>query len=284
MNYLDIFLRDPLYTSYDLNEIEFDIIVSLLFSTKYADIYKTLDSYCTVCEKDTTFISEIDQYSANQLEKVLVGSGYNSRGDGNLADFLKALEEIGLFQRIFTCPRPNSDNEHNQIFLFRVVNGKLIKIGQSPALADLTHKEIKKYQKLDKNVYQELNRAIGLASHGIGVGAFVYLRRIVEKHILQPKLDVLVLKDQTSKEEIANSNFKSKISMVKADLPKFLVENTKLYSVLSKGIHSLEEDECKMYFPILRASIEIILDQEIEEIERQKKNKFLIDQLNSIRT
>lgn len=282
MNYLDIFLRDPLYTSYDLNEIEFDIIVSLLFSTEYADTYKTLDSYCTICEKETTFISEKDQYSGNQLDKALIGSDYVPGGDGSFENFLVALEEIGLFQRIFTCPRPNSDNEHSQIFLFRVANGKLIKIGQSPALADLTNKEIKKYQKLDKNVFQELNRAIGLASHGIGVGSFVYLRRIVEKHILQPKLDVLLQKNQITKEVIANSNFKSKIALVKEDLPKFLVENTKLYSVLSKGIHSLEEDECKMYFPILRASIEIILDQEIEEIERQKKNKFLIDQLNSI--
>lgn len=280
MNYLNIFLRDPLYTSYNLTEFEVDDIISLLYCTNYADIFKTLDSYCPVCEKDTTFIGEMSQ--EQQLGKVLVSNGFTAGRQGRKEDLYKDLEKLGIFQRVFSCPRPNSDNEHNHIFLFRIAGGKLIKIGQSPAIAELTKREIKKYRNLDKNVYEELNRAIGLASHGIGVGAFVYLRRIVEKHILQPKINLLIRNKKVSKDEVSRSDFKQRISMVKEDLPSFLVDNPKLYSVLSKGIHHLEENECKSFFPILQASIEMILDQEMEEIERKKKDKFLRDNLKAI--
>jgi len=40
---------------------------------------------------------------------------------------------------------------------------------------------------------------------------------------------------------------------------------------LSKGLHELSEDECLKHFSVVRLGIELILDQKIEERERQKK-------------
>lgn len=63
-------------------------------------------------------------------------------------------------------------------------------------------------------------------------------------------------------------------------LPDFLVSNIKIYSILSKGIHELDEEECKKSFPILRQAIEMILDQQIEEKEQEVKRKIISDALN----
>jgi len=54
-------------------------------------------------------------------------------------------------------------------------------------------------------------------------------------------------------------------------LPSFLVENRGLYSILSKGIHSLSEEECLRYFDTVRVGIELILDEKHEQLEKRKK-------------
>ncbi|MBC3806012.1 hypothetical protein H8K52_01475 [Undibacterium seohonense] len=44
-----------------------------------------------------------------------------------------------------------------------------------------------------------------------------------------------------------------------------------MYSILSKGIHELSENECLTAFPIVKIGIEIILDGKLEAIERERK-------------
>lgn len=59
-------------------------------------------------------------------------------------------------------------------------NGSIEKVGQLPSVADLLTGELTKYRKVLGDKYVELNRAVGLYAHGIGIGSFVYLRRIFE--------------------------------------------------------------------------------------------------------
>ncbi|KDB51524.1 hypothetical protein X805_29020 [Sphaerotilus natans subsp. natans DSM 6575] len=59
--------------------------------------------------------------------------------------------------------------------------------------------------------------------------------------------------------------------MLKAHLPTFLVEHPGMYSLLSKGIHELSEDECLKHFATLRLGIELILDERLEARERANK-------------
>ena len=47
--------------------------------------------------------------------------------------------------------------------------------------------------------------------------------------------------------------------------------NRSIYNILSKGIHELTEQECLESFPIVKVGIEIILDEKIQEKERQDK-------------
>jgi len=163
------------------------------------------------------------------------------------------------------------------------LNGKIIKIGQLPSIADLANTETKKYKKINQEIYTELNRAIGLSAHGIGVGAFVYLRRIVEKHIVQSELEKLSSANIIQEKDFENIRFTDKLAIIKDSLPDFLINNPKIYSILSKGIHELDEKECRTYFPVLRNAIEIILDEQIEKIEKEKKNRIISFQLNNIK-
>lgn len=283
IDYNQILLKDPLFTEYPLlnvNEMDLLNLFYFLGDNSTYNHLNIIDSYCPICKKDTTFNSE--QSNEQELRDLLGDAGMYSRFPGDEVkgnSLIEELEKRCVFIRKFNCPRKPYDSAHSQIFIFRVIGTTLIKVGQHPTLADLSKEDLKKYRKLNDNIYSELNRAVGLSTHGVGIGSFVYLRRIIEKHIVFPKIKELIAEGLTTEDQICKSDFKEKIKLSKDKLPSFLVQNTKIYSILSKGIHELEEEECKSYFPILRTAIEIVLDEEIEQKEKQKKNKLISEQL-----
>ncbi len=59
-----------------------------------------------------------------------------------------------------------------------------------------------------------------------------------------------------------------KIALLKRELPSFLVENPKLYGILSKGIHDLTESDCLANFEALKLAIMVILDEKLIASER----------------
>jgi len=44
-----------------------------------------------------------------------------------------------------------------------------------------------------------------------------------------------------------------------------------MYSILSLGVHELDENTCLAHFDTLKVEIEIILDEKLEEAKKQKK-------------
>ncbi|MBU5440098.1 hypothetical protein KQI42_19065 [Tissierella sp. MSJ-40] len=87
---------------------------------------------------------------------------------------------------------------------------------------------------------------MGLFSHGIGIGAFVYLRRIIESLVFD-KFKEVSNTIEINTETFKHSEFKEKIDILGEHLPKILVQNKNIYSIVSKGIHELTEDECIEY-------------------------------------
>jgi hypothetical protein len=173
-----------------------------------------------------------------------------------------------LFELEFRCTR---DRSHQLYFLFQLKDRTLQKIGQFPSVATLNLYDVKKYSKaLDKRYYHELTKAIGLAAHGIGVGSFVYLRRIFEYLIEQAHGEALSSAGWND-EQFQKSRMSEKIQLLSQWLPDFLVQNKSMYGILSKGVHELTEEECLAAFPIVKVGIEIILDARIHEMERKRK-------------
>jgi hypothetical protein len=155
-------------------------------------------------------------------------------------------------------------------FVFHFNNGTLTKIGQYPSFADLATSEIEKYRKILRNYYLEFRKAIGLAAHDVGIGAFVYLRRIFESLIEEKHQEAMNLSGW-DEDIYTRSRMDEKISLLKKLLPEVLVDNKVIYFILSKGIHELSEKECLAVFPIVKTGIELILDEKIEKQERERK-------------
>jgi len=148
------------------------------------------------------------------------------------------------------------------------------KVGQQPSFADIAIDESKSYSKLlDPEDTAEFHKAIGLAAHGVGIGSYVYLRRIFERLITKRFLEY---KDVEGWDETAfkTIRMKEKIELLQNHLPEFLVKNAKIYSILSLGIHELKEADCLAFFPVLRQSTIWILEQDKkkqEELAQQRK-------------
>ncbi|MBV5313755.1 MAG: hypothetical protein JZU47_10690 [Prolixibacteraceae bacterium] len=147
----------------------------------------------------------------------------------------------------------------------------LVKIGQFPSVADFHINEVKQYKKLlSDNKLKEFTKAIGLAANGVGIGSFVYLRRIFESLISE------AFSQAESDGVISNGDFQKarmedKIDLLSEYLPTFLVENKSMYSILSLGIHELDEQTCLAHFDTLRVGIEIILDEKLDELRKKEK-------------
>ncbi|CAG4883001.1 protein of unknown function [Georgfuchsia toluolica] len=65
-----------------------------------------------------------------------------------------------------------------------------------------------------------------------------------------------------------------RLALLKKHLPPFLVEHPEMYSLLSKGIHELSEEDCLAHFDTLRIGIELILDGKLERKERESKVRY----------
>lgn len=267
----DFLLNEPMYEETPFEGEQTWNAIDLLYHPT------TYDSYCPKCGKETTFQIVApalpDQYKRNiEFEQVQHQMGVTPN--------IPALEKT-VYQVVAQCARQSS---HLQRFLFLVdarvlkdMKGKptlqhfIQKIGQYPSFADLNLYKVKRYSPvLSRRLLGELNRAIGLASHDVGVGAYTYLRRVFEA-LIEEAHQIASASDGWDEEAFLRSRMAERIALLKSHLPSFLVEHPGMYALLSKGIHELTEDECLEHFHTLRIAIELILDENLERHERKKK-------------
>jgi hypothetical protein len=238
-NMSDFCLNTPLYQSFRVGETNYEELRRIRWYNGH------IDCYCIECKQPSVFHAKRTDVFGVDPEA-----------------------ENFLFEHIFTCSR---DSGHQIVFYFRIHKNTITKIGQYPSLADLATVEIQKYRKvLGPEHYPESNRAVGLASHGIGIGAFVYLRRIFE-NLIEEAHKLEMASSGWNEDVYQKGRMDDKISLLKNALPAFLVKNKSLYSILSKGIHELTESECLSAFPVTRLGIELILDEKLEKLERDRK-------------
>lgn len=234
----------PLYAIYDLDSVEEGAYRMLVTPV-------VVDGHCPECGRASTF-----RRTAGEIDIL------------KLDDLVKR-RRLWLFQ--LTCAR----NETHKIdFLLRFEEGLVLKIGQFPSLADIANDESRAYrQVLMPEDGAELHRAIGLAAHGVGVGSFVYLRRVFERLIAR-RFDEFKADERWTDADFVGKRMEEKIELLEDHLPDFLVRNKKIYGILSKGIHELREDECLSAFEMLKQAIFFILDEDRhkkEELERRRR-------------
>ncbi|WP_162909181.1 hypothetical protein [Aggregatilinea lenta] len=264
-----ILLRDtPLYDRFSPNAQRIRQLES--FS-------ETIDLYCVECG-DRSIFRDINfvQYNARPLAASMIPvseiQGIEDRANE------RALSSH-FFSVELECTRNRS---HKTYFVFNVGEGFICKVGQYPSLADLEIAELGKYRAVLGSSYGELTRAVGLAAHGIGIGSFIYLRRIFENLVFEAAQEKSESDSAWSIEQWKHKRMEDKIKELEGILPEDLIANRAIYAILSKGVHELGENECLEYFATIQSGIELILDEKLTKIQRQKKQKSLQQAISKI--
>ncbi|MFE4047242.1 hypothetical protein [Priestia sp. YIM B13490] len=258
------------------------------------------DYYCPFCKKEIGIRNknavENSDYLKREIDTI---DNFSLREHEDYIDELKSKESKDRYDRFIEeffgsnhtlnleleC---NSKYKHQFVVSLKVEDNKILKIGQYPSIY-MFDTSLDKYKKVlkDKKNKTDLRKAIELGSSGYFVGAYTHLRRIFER-IVNGELDRLIsgnyitYSDETP---INNLSTVDKAKLIMEYLPKHLNDiRAPLYSVLSEGIHKLEEKECEKYYNYLLEAITIILEQQLEMREREIKedeNKRKINKANS---
>ncbi len=231
----------PLYEQFTFSDEHVEEGWNVFFSQE------PIDTYCPECKAHSIFHQHIIG-SVSSMHDSWVGVGYRSV--------------------LLKCSR---NKEHSLYFLFDIKSRTVQKIGQYPSLADLNMFDVHQYTAvLSREDFREFTKAIGLAAHGVGVGSFVYLRRIFE-NLVDAAYQNAKQDDGWDDDAYRNGRMAERIQMLAGHLPDFLVENRSMYKILSQGLHELTENECLAAFPILKTGIELVLDEQLAAAAKQQK-------------
>lgn len=275
----EILIHRPIYWEHDISAVSSQAVWQFQY------FQGSVDAYCIECRRTSIFESEV------QLPQIpLVGPQGAAElwRPSKLEDATKFLDEGAAhgdrtFEIELSCTR---ERKHLIWFFFLVRNKTLRKVGQYPSIADFELPKLARFNKvLDESQRREFGRAVGLYAHGVGIGSFVYLRRIFE-FLIEKAHQVAAHQenwDTESEKSYSRAPMDKKILLLKEYLPTLLVQNAGIYSILSTGIHQLDEDECKEFFATLRRGIEMILDEQLEKLRKQQHEKELKNEIGRIK-
>lgn len=224
-----------------------------------------IDGYCVGCGRDSVFHS-LSIFSGRNVD-------YDDLKGIKVAKFFCARDKTHIIT-IFT----EMDYQRDKADLDLAFH----KIGQVPTHADIANGNLGEFKSVLKGADRsEIIRANGLAAHGVNIGAFVYLRRVFERLIGRARLR---MSNPPPDADFTKLRMEEKISALSSVLPAFLVKNKKVYSVLSKGIHELDEDTCGKHYELMRMSIQLMLEQERDIVEREAKESQLAKLISDLET
>ena len=240
---LEEFVFDiPLYQKVRIDN-SYTKLIELLKSGEGENIL--VDGYNCIRRKESTF--KLIQGLGDVCE-----SYYDSHSEEYIyieeTHFVSSFyDKCGVKNICFKCQRYG--DEINILVYQDQENSTIMKVGQYPSVADIHIGLVKQYDKvLEKPILKEFTKAIGLAANGVGIGSFVYLRRIFEGLVIDAYNEAL--------------------------------QNGKVDA--EKEEDELSEDECLAYFDCMRQSIELILDERLEQLAKKKKQEEVKKSINSI--
>lgn len=231
----------PLYEQFTFTEDQNKAGWNVMFSDE------PIDTYCPECNSHSIFHQHLT---------------------GSVPHYLDAWVGSKRLAVVLKCSR---NAAHKLFFMFDIEGRTVQKIGQYPSLADLNTYDVRQYSAvLSKGDFREFTKAIGLAAHGVGVGSFVYLRRIFE-NLVDAAYQIAKTDSGWDEDAYQNGRMAERIQLLAGHLPEFLVENRSMYKILSQGIHELTENECLAAFPVVKMGIELVLDEKLAAAAKQRK-------------
>ena len=256
--FLNLIQDFPLYkretiTTSDLSSF---CVTERFIIEQYCEKCGTNRSFCT---RPRTFCSEI----IAELVKMTPTPG--------TIEHTKKTSELGLEKDCFVILPFECQHfcgERHSVTVRVSSEGFMEKIGQFPSFSKLQVEEnLRRYRNIISKYYPELTKSVSLYSQGYGIASFVYLRRILE-HLIDEKYNCLSNAKNTAK-FVDKLNEVEKVEEI---IPQDMVSiKGQIYSILSKGVHEYDEDECLSLYESVKFVIEDILDKQIANRERKKK-------------
>ena len=244
----------PLYTSVKIRDI-------YLFESLFKPGRARIDGFCTDCGKVSVF------HSASDHTTLLINNNISQMAGVQLVDFVCQRDVNHKIVIVIKCKIRTQHLAVGNGRSREVMIGEVTKIGQSPSHADIAIGNLKKMLPILKGQdRRELIRANGLAAVGVHIGAFVYLRRVFERLLDRAKVRSGV---EIDNDVYRTSRTVERIELLKHHLPPFMVENKRVYGLLSKGIHELDEKTCGKLYELLNQSSLLMLEQEKDLAEKQ---------------
>lgn len=175
----------------------------------------------------------------------------------------------------------------------------IVKVGQIPSLKDLQLFDTKKYRNILKKSYTDYTLAIALYAEGVGAGAFLYIRRILENLVENVHKECVAecsaavnQGNEIAFDEAAymSKRFNEKIDYLEKTHNKVIIPSeleqvrTLIYGVISKGVHELPDEECIKMFGPVKYVIDSILDEQIKQNEKKKRLLEIQKVLQSVPT
>ncbi|PZR00255.1 MAG: hypothetical protein DI533_06625 [Cereibacter sphaeroides] len=250
-------LDHTLYAEIQLNpERDEKFLKSLRFGAQQ------FDAHCVYCGQGATFRTSAGRMPSD------VANAERLRGVAGGPDPKRLILEDGQFALHLWCSRRPELHLYSYFFDYSDTQGVLTKVGQKPSLEDVAGADIERYRTILGGEFAELRRATGLFAHGIGIGSFVYLRRIFENLVDAARSTADPKGEREA--EFRKMRMTDRVSALAAHLPPAVVKYKDAYGILSLGVHELSEVDCKRYFPVVRAAVIMMLEQRYEAAEKAK--------------
>ena len=268
--------------------IEKDFLESYPLYTKYSVVLPEIideivmlpvNIYCKKCDSFQTFVLAEKRNAFGEIIYDLPKGIAESPGPNTI--YIRSKEYLtddAVLNATYCCVGCGETLQHYSI----KINGDqdyILKIGQYPPLDISINKELKKVLGEYEETYK---KGLICENQGYGIGAYAYYRRIVEE-IIESLLEKLIELVGDNKGEYLTSlnnakeskNATDKIAKVKDVLPESLnMESNNplkaLHSTLSKGIHSLSDEECLEVANSIREILEILIRNINEQIDEKK--------------
>ena len=262
------FIENILQNEPPYKKFEFDIA----WYSKLINISEiSISAFCDNCDEERIFTTNIYDDMRNTIGKDVIrlqgGTPMLTTKKQSLSDRLQGKSYLlGIEMRCAKCGELH-------YFSLVLMENTVIKIGQYPSYASSEVKDVKKYKNLISKYYPELTRSISAYSQGMGVAAFVYLRRILE-HLVEKKFTG----EKTLKFTEKLYEVEKKEQIIPDELEPI---KNQIYSILSKGVHQYEENECLELYLAVKFVIERMLDIELEKKANHNKANLAISAIKS---
>lgn len=245
--------------------------------------FNKIESYCIHCKKNYPFdykIKVVTNVSNNNLlGKINIADYFGSYNicvsinvDSNKIDYSDRLDidnvydSVNFLQYDFYCS--NSEKTHySMVVRLEIKDGAAIvqKVGQYPSTLEIFGDDFKAYDKLLESfdAKEDYRKSYISYCDAYYVAAFVYLRRVLEK----------IVDSYTKDKDLPDKRFETRMDACKEEFDPEIRDTIKnLYSILSLGVHSLTEEQCREYYQYVKAIIEIQLEH--IKSQRERKNKI----------